>query len=184
MTDTSSLADWIEAVQNGVENSLRMLWDRFDRRFIERAYSWLQQITIQTREFPEYRSLPPIDSLFAATRGQTLPKQRGENEFWRILAIVAHQQHADELLAANEAGDRIQVFAALMGPECLRMINLLADSELEAMVLWRLEGMTNDVIATKLSYTRRTVQRMMKLVREIWEYEIESDDDEAVSNSE
>jgi predicted DNA-binding protein (UPF0251 family) len=53
------------------------------------------------------------------------------------------------------------------------MINLLADSELESLVLWKLEGETNDSVATQLNYTRRTIQRMLRLVRDIWEFEIE-----------
>jgi hypothetical protein len=173
MTDSSSLAQWIDAVRNGAEDALQSLWVRFDQRFIDRAYSWSQQAMLRTRGQSAYRLLSPTESLFEAIREQKLPKQRGENELWRILATVTLQEHAEAAGRSDASVDRIQVFASLMGAECLRMINLLADSELESLVLWKLEGDTNDDVALRLRYTRRTIQRMLRLVRDIWEFEIE-----------
>ena len=45
---------------------------------------------------------------------------------------------------------------------------LLNDPELESLVMLKLEGYTNDEIAEKLGYTRRTIQRMLNLVRDAW----------------
>ena len=128
---------------------------------------------LRTRDQSAYRLLSPTESLFESIREQKLPKQRGENEIWRILAIVSFQQNEEAINRNDPSVDRIQVFASLMGTECLRMINLLADSELESLVLWKLEGETNDDVALRLRHTRRTIQRMLRLVRDIWEFEIE-----------
>jgi hypothetical protein len=107
MTDSSSLAQWINAVRDGSDDALKLLWDRFDGRFIDRAYSWAQQTMLRTRELPTYRLLSPTDSLFEAIRDQKLPKQRGENELWRILATVTLQQNEGSLARTDSSTDRV-----------------------------------------------------------------------------
>ena len=47
------------------------------------------------------------------------------------------------------------------------LISKLNHCDLEKVALLKLEGFTNDEIATKICRTRRTVQRMLELIREI-----------------
>ena len=56
----------------------------------------------------------------------------------------------------------------MLTEECERLVGLLGDPELQQVALWRLEGFNNEEIAAKLKYTRRTVQRMLKLIRQVW----------------
>lgn len=57
----------------------------------------------------------------------------------------------------------------LMSEQCEALLHLLDDPELESLAVWKLEGYTNDEIAVRMGYTRRTVQRMLALIRQIWE---------------
>ena len=43
---------------------------------------------------------------------------------------------------------------------------------IDSFVLAKLEGLTNEAIATELKLTRRTIQRMIKLIRNIWQDEL------------
>jgi DNA-binding CsgD family transcriptional regulator len=36
------------------------------------------------------------------------------------------------------------------------------------VALMKLEGLTNDEIAGRLGYSRRTIQRMLSLIRDVW----------------
>ena len=48
------------------------------------------------------------------------------------------------------------------------MLKALGDPALEAVVLLKLEGYSNVEIAEKMKYSRRTIQRMLELVKDIW----------------
>jgi DNA-directed RNA polymerase specialized sigma24 family protein len=56
--------------------------------------------------------------------------------------------------------------------ECLELIAALNDPHLERVAILKFEGYTNDEIALTLSRTRRTIQRMLNLIRDIWEKEL------------
>jgi len=54
------------------------------------------------------------------------------------------------------------------------LLNALADEELEAVVISRMEGYTVEEIARKLGYAPRSIKRKLQLVRSLWEKELES----------
>ena len=56
----------------------------------------------------------------------------------------------------------------MMADECRMMLKQLNDPILEKIVLLRLDGYTNDEIADRLNYSRRTIQRMLNLVKDAW----------------
>jgi transposase len=55
-----------------------------------------------------------------------------------------------------------------MAEECKLLLESLRDEELEKVVIWKLEGSTNDEIAEALGYSKRTIQRMVGNIREVW----------------
>ncbi len=61
--------------------------------------------------------------------------------------------------------------------ECFELISNLRDPNLEQVALLKFEGYTNDEIANKLNRTRRTIQRMLNLIRDLWQEEIERESD-------
>ena len=56
----------------------------------------------------------------------------------------------------------------MMEDQCQTMLKALGDPALEAVVLLKLEGYSNVEIAEKMKYSRRTIQRMLELVKDIW----------------
>ena len=61
----------------------------------------------------------------------------------------------------------------MMSDECRRLLEILKDPELEALVLLKLEGFSNDEIAQQFGYSRRTIQRMLASIRNLWGQEID-----------
>jgi len=49
------------------------------------------------------------------------------------------------------------------------LLDRLGDAELAKVAVWKMEGHTNEDIATKLDCTPRTVERKLRLIRKIWE---------------
>jgi DNA-binding transcriptional regulator LsrR (DeoR family) len=48
----------------------------------------------------------------------------------------------------------------------------LEDDTLRKIVLWKMEGWTGDEIAGKLAITRRSVERKLERIRELWKGEL------------
>ena len=61
--------------------------------------------------------------------------------------------------------------AALMAAECQQLLGLLSDAELRTLALLKMEGYTNEEIASRLGCARVTVQRMLNLIRQTWQQE-------------
>src|SRR5262249_47644987 len=61
--------------------------------------------------------------------------------------------------------------ATLVAEEYRRLLDRLPDARLRSVAQWKLEGYTNDEIAAKLGCVRRTVERMLQLIRSLWNEE-------------
>lgn len=59
-------------------------------------------------------------------------------------------------------------FAAQVAEEGERMLAELNDQELEQIALWKMEGYNNEEIADRLNCVTRTVERRLRLIRQIW----------------
>ena len=57
--------------------------------------------------------------------------------------------------------------------ECRRLLDLLDEPELQQIALWKVEGQTNDEIATRLNCVPRTVERKLGRIRALWKDELE-----------
>jgi DNA-directed RNA polymerase specialized sigma24 family protein len=62
-------------------------------------------------------------------------------------------------------------FVVEMAEECCRLLARLDDETLRSLVVWKMEGYTNEEIASKLGCVTRTIERKLRLIREIWENE-------------
>jgi DNA-directed RNA polymerase specialized sigma24 family protein len=74
----------------------------------------------------------------------------------------------DELLGTGPTPE----FAAQVAEEYQRLFDRLGEEELRSIALWKLEGYTNEEIAAKLGCVRLTVQRKLRLIRDIWAKEV------------
>jgi DNA-directed RNA polymerase specialized sigma24 family protein len=61
---------------------------------------------------------------------------------------------------------------AEIAEECRRLLELLPDEELRAVALWKLEGHTNEEIGGKLGCVTRSVERKLRLIRNLWKKEV------------
>jgi DNA-directed RNA polymerase specialized sigma24 family protein len=59
-------------------------------------------------------------------------------------------------------------FAAMVAEQYHRLLEGLGDESLRQVALDRMEGYTNDEIASRLGCARRTVARRLDLIRKIW----------------
>ena len=64
-------------------------------------------------------------------------------------------------------------FAAMMAEQCRRLLEQLEDSSLQALALAKMEGYSNEEIAKQLGCSVRTVERRLKLIRDVWKEEVQ-----------
>jgi DNA-directed RNA polymerase specialized sigma24 family protein len=74
----------------------------------------------------------------------------------------------DELVGTEPTPE----FAVQVAEEYRRLLERLGEDELRSIALWKLEGYTNQEIACKLGCVRLTVQRKLRLIRDIWTKEM------------
>ena len=62
-------------------------------------------------------------------------------------------------------------FAEQITDQCDELLEQLGDETLEKVAIAKLEGFTNDEIAEQLGVRTRTVERKLRIIREIWSVE-------------
>ena len=65
------------------------------------------------------------------------------------------------------------MLAAAVSEQCSRLLDLLDDPSLRNIALLKLEGHTNEEIATKLNCVTTTVERKLARIRSKWQPEID-----------
>lgn len=58
------------------------------------------------------------------------------------------------------------------GDEHRRLLDALDDDTLRSIALWKMEGWTGQEIAGKLGITRRSIERKVERIRELWKGEL------------
>lgn len=119
---------------------------------------WKLLVTITARKICAKRRLH-----FAQKRGSG--KVRGESVF-----LAGSDSHSFPDLGIGEVLGKEPTpdFASEVAENSRNLIDLLQDETLEKIVLLTLEGYKIPEIAQKMGCVRRTVERKLQLVREIW----------------
>lgn len=188
-----SVTKWVHLAKAGDEEATRKLWDRYFRQV---ALVARRRLSHSNGLFDEEDvALSTFDGVIRALKDDRLDPPNDRFEFWGLLRQSARRRVNDRLKvegAAKRGGGRgnpernprkLQLgidpdqlsgqlddpqFTAAMSEECKLLLESLRDEELEKVVIWKLEGRTNDEIAEALGYSKRTIQRMVGNIREVW----------------
>ena len=199
MSDASSVLLWLDAIRAGDETAVKRLWLEFSPRMTSLAQHWLSR-TSGRRIFDEedivvtafegfrralvegrYDGLTGTDELWrllaAATVNKAIDLSEGERAQKRgggarIESLDDSSPFVKKLTQGQVSQDPTPEFAAMMTDECKRLLQVLNDPELEAVVLLKLDGFSNDEIAHQIGSSRRTIQRMLASIRDLWSQEV------------
>lgn len=133
----------------------------FCRAFLEGSYPtvddreglWAILVQITWRKAKDYRTAETAQKRTRGLRDET----------------------ALEALEGNISPPEIEL---MMAEECQQLFDQLQDESLVKVAVLKLEGWTNEEIATELGYTRRTIQRMLVVIRGIWQTRLDGDTEE------
>ena len=191
--DGSSVVLFVSQLKQGDPDAAGKLWERFSQRMLQLARARLKNC--RPGGFDEEDvALGAFDAFCRAVQNGKFFAPDDPHNLWALLATFTVRKLNDQLKvegAAKRGGDVRQedretrsgqvpldrIPSTLLGPvsnailsdEYRRLFRLLNDPELEKVAVLKLEGYTNDEVAQELGYTRRTIQRMLNLIRVLWQ---------------
>ena len=193
---------WMTDLRNLDDLAVHRLWERYFQRLIEIARRRLP--TNQKRAYDEEDvALSAINSFCRGLGGGRFPVLSDEGNLWALLVLIvarkaAHRVRNDramkrgggkiqgESVFANNPASGIQEiisceptaeFARQVFEETDYLYHVLSDDNLRQIALLKMEGLTNREVADRLGCVERTIERRLKLIRQIWVAESVEDDE-------
>lgn len=194
MSSSNIVLLWLEAAREGDEDALTQIWQRFSARMTTFCARWLRQASTPAVFDEDDVAVSAFDTFRRALRDGQFSELRGSDDLWRLLATITIRKARDHIqsqqaekrggretiVSLDESGvgnqptvDPTPEMAAMMTDECRRLLTKLNDPELETVVLLKVDGYSNEEIAKELGYSRRTIQRMIDLIKQRWKTETE-----------
>jgi DNA-directed RNA polymerase specialized sigma24 family protein len=193
MTDPP-ITQWIHGTQKGDADSEQGLWNHYFQQVLRLARS--RMFALQGTVYDEEdAAVSAINSLFHGIKTGRFPELYDRHNLWRILVLITKRKLRAQWRRENAqrrnsqpdenglpetdiaeviCGEATPDFVAEMMDETERLLERLGDDTLRRIAIMRMDGLTNDDIATQLHCASRTVRRKVERIREIWE---NSDDD-------
>jgi RNA polymerase sigma factor (sigma-70 family) len=181
---------WLSGLKQGDPDAAERLWGAYFRRLRAFAGRMLHGRIRRTCDGEDVAA-SAFGSLCRAARAGEFPRLRRRQDLWPLLAALTSHKCIDR--ARRERRIKRGGLADAADPSVLggipgadehpadrlelldlrnRLLAILEDHEdrtLRQVVQWRLEGQTIGAIALRMGCVRRTVERKLSLIREIWE---------------
>lgn len=188
MQTEDSVTRWIAAVRHGDSVAASQLWERYFCQLMRQAKLRMPGLGKSTYD-EEDAAISTFHVLCKRLQEGQYENLAGRQELWQLMLTVLIRKigrRAKYEGAAKRSGlrpgmnvdpvdDMPSATTEEVSQECFDLIASLKDPHLEQVALLKFEGYTNEEIAEKLNRTRRTVQRMLNLIRELWQEELDSE---------
>jgi DNA-directed RNA polymerase specialized sigma24 family protein len=199
MSETSSegsITRCIGLLKQGDHNAAQLVWQRYIHRLVGLARTRLR--TIPRRAVDEEDiALSAFDSFFRRAEQGRFSQLEDREDLWQLLFVLTVRKAANLVKRdgrAKHGGGAVLALSDLEGlgvdgilgseptpelvaqvaDECRRLMDRLGDDTLRRVAQRRLEGYTNAEIAAELYCVETTVERKLKLIRELWAGEQDS----------
>ena len=205
MSSESPISMWIDELKAGDPQAAQMIFEQYFQRVIRLAQRKLQG-TPRRMADEEDVALSAFHSFCRGAERGRFPQLEDRDDLWTILAMIASRKSIDQIQyqqrqkrgSGRVHGESIFVAAGDDRPQgladfaptaphpdglqgladaCEHLLDKLDDDSLRDLALLKLEGFTNEEIAQKLDCARRTVQRRLKMIQDIWSQELDAHSD-------
>jgi len=194
MSSEGSVTRWVAALKGGDLAAAQPLWERYHRQLVTLARRKLQASRRRAADEEDVVQ-SAFHSFFRGVARGRFPQLNDRDNLWRLLVVITARkaldqlgrEHArrrggcavpgglrispgwDETALAQVVGEEpTPEFAAEVAEECRRLLDRLGDETLRQVAVWKMEGYTNDEIASRLDCSRRTVTLKLGAIRVIW----------------
>ena len=196
MSTPGSVTTWIEQLRAGNPDAAQPLLERYFPRLVGLARKKLQGLPRRAAD-EEDVALSAFDSFCRGAERGRFPKLDDRDDLWQLLVMITARKALQwtrhecrekrgggkilteaDLDGAEESGGGLAgvigteptpEFAAQVADECRRLLDLLPDSQLRSIALWKMEGDSVEEIAARLGCVPRTIERRLRVIRSCWQ---------------
>ncbi|QEL20856.1 ECF-type sigma factor [Limnoglobus roseus] len=180
MADEGSITTWINRLSAGESDAASPIWDRYFQRMVSLAVGRLPGLKADAEDV----ALSAFFQFCRAATENRFAKLASRDDLWHLLVVLTARKAVDwrkwqtaqkrsgpTQAISDDVADRTTdpALAAVVTDEIRGMFEKLDDDDLRTIARLKLEGHTNEEIATRLNCTTRTVMRRLALIRDIWE---------------
>ncbi|MGE3817953.1 MAG: ECF-type sigma factor [Isosphaeraceae bacterium] len=179
---------WLIELRQGDEAAAGRLWDHLHRRLLTLAEREVAHKAPSGFDGEDV-ALSAFHTLCQSLRQGRYGDVDNRDELWQLLLVItinkARRRVRDENRLRRGGGlsrsdDGGEFLSSIVSPEpdpqmvsmareeCQRLLGSLGSRDLQLVVLLKAEGYTDEQVAENLGCTRRTVQRRLALIRDLW----------------
>jgi DNA-directed RNA polymerase specialized sigma24 family protein len=195
MTGEGSITAWLGKLTEGDRQAVQPLWRLYFHRLVGLARSKLRDAPRRAAD-EEDVALSAFDSFCRGAEQGRFPDLADRDDLWGLLLTITarkafHLLRDQQRQKRGGPGTGVRLTEDALWEEVLgrepspdvaaemteayhRLLDLLPDPELRSVAVWKLEGYRVEEMAQRLDCSPRTVKRMARLTREIWEKEVEA----------
>ncbi len=184
LSAADSVTRLIRDFQSGRDSAAGPLFELYFERLVHLARKRLQGLPGMAA-YEEDVALRSFHSLCRRMKDPCRPLRLDDrNDLWRLLAtrtlsraIDLIRRHKPQEVSGDEdvrillSREPTPEEAASMADECRRLLGLLDEPDLRQIAIWKVEGWTNEEIATKINCVPRTIERKLNRIRILWKDE-------------
>lgn len=191
-----SITQYIGGLREGDNIATQEVWNRYFRRLIGLARNRLRDAPKRMAD-EEDVVVSAFESFYRGVEDGKFPKLNDREDLWQVLVMITARKAVNQLKHEfrqkrgagkvkqldgspddSNAGYREVIgdeptpsFAMAVAEQCDELLDQLQDETLQNVAVWKMQGDTNDQIAERLGCKTRTVERKLKMIRELWSEE-------------
>ena len=192
---SENISQWLLHLAEGNTETAENIWNDYFGKLVKLARRKLDGLP--SRDFDEEDvALSAMHSFYQGIAKKKFDHLHNRDDLWKLLVTITARKVTAKRRAhfAQKRGggrtrgesifgrleDDLGGIANILGTEptpelavsvaenCRQMLDQLQDETLRQIALWTLEGYRTEEIAEKLGCVRRTVERKLERIREIW----------------
>jgi len=201
MSSPKSVTQWIEDLKQGDEEAAARLWQRYFEQMVRAARKKLgaRQLGVVDEEDV---ALSAFDSLCRGAAKGNFARLTDRYDLWPLLLTIVAQKSIDHIRRENRQRrgggqtvlrdaelaemDAVRMMnqvqsqnptaetLALLEEQYVRLVSQLRDDTLRDIANWKMEGHTNEQIASFLGISVHAVGRKLRLIRLAWSKELDA----------
>jgi DNA-directed RNA polymerase specialized sigma24 family protein len=196
---SEQVSSWVLHLAAGDEEAANRIWNEYFGKLVRLAKRKLDGIPLRDLD-EEDVAISAMNSFYQGMTQQKFEKVKNREDLWKLLVTITARKATAKLrrhYAQKRGGGGIRGESVFGKPEefrhdgignvlgseptpelalgvaenCQILLDKLGDETLRQIALMTLEGYRTEEIAVKLGCVRRTVERKLERIREIWNEE-------------
>jgi RNA polymerase sigma factor (sigma-70 family) len=190
-----SVTAWIGELKSGQDRGTQKLWERYFERLVRLASRQLGSAPRRIAD-EEDVAVSVFQCLCEGAASGRFEQLRDRDDLWKLLTAISSMKAVDQIRHQTAKkrggtglrgesivagwnserggfdqllhGDPSPEFLTIMDEQQQKLFEALPDASQRDVARLRFEGFSNEEIAAQLGMSLRSVERKLKLVREIW----------------